>query len=143
LGLPVAVSVELLFAETYRQLGELREQADSIAMRAGLLITVTGLAAACSLLIWGGPRREILAFVAFGLASLAGVATIVPNLETGPHEVDLMNWFADVDTNNNDALAAKLVALRANRQRLIVMNRAFYAQALAALGAVIEGFPTS
>jgi hypothetical protein len=85
--------LDRMFAEVDRQLQEVREQCNSIATRSGLLISASAVAAGVLVAnldkVKGG---EIVAFTAVGLATLAGLVTLVPGLVTGPDPVSLTGW---------------------------------------------------
>jgi hypothetical protein len=77
----VADYIELLFAEVDRQLADVREQAKALTTRAGLLISVSAVAAT---VVVANLQRvktgEILTFIALGAAAGLGVFTIVADI---------------------------------------------------------------
>jgi hypothetical protein len=129
-----------MFAEVDRQLAEVREQCNSVATRSGLLISANAVAAA--VLVAGLNKvngGELVAFAALGIATLAGIATLFPGLETGPNTVNLTGWATSspAQTAVADLYSAKVIALTANRQRMAVMTWAFYLQGVLTLVAVV------
>lgn len=129
-----------LFAEVDRQLVEVREQSTGLATRSGLLISVTAVAAAVLLANLGRVKTgDVIAFVALGVAALAGVVTVIPGLELGPRAIYLARWA--IEHPPQQALTAlyeaKLLTLEANHRRLAFMTWTFCLQGVAVLVAVL------
>jgi hypothetical protein len=134
----VADYIELLFAEVDRQLADVREQAKALTTRAGLLISVSAVAAT---VVVANLQRvktgEILTFIALGAAAGLGVFTIVADISTGPDPVEVQGWITDEPDEAVKALyLAKLITLGGNLRRLARMTTAFYLQGVATLVAV-------
>jgi hypothetical protein len=131
--------LDRLFDEVDRQLGEVQEQAHGIATRAGLLVTITGVAAAVLVAnIDKIQDGEMLAFVALGLATVAGVFAILPTLERGPTPAALTGWAkGHAKTAVEELFKSKIMQLDGNRQRLALMTWAFYLQVVMVLAAVV------
>jgi hypothetical protein len=133
----VADPLDRLFDEADRQLAEVRDEANGIATRAGLLVSVTALAAAVFAADLDAIHSgEIITFVLLGVALLAPLLTVVSRLEPGPDELSLKGWAEDPPANETVLYGAKLIQLRANRTRLAVMTREFYLQVGAVIAAV-------
>ena len=131
---------ERLFAEVDRQLVEVREQSTGLATRSGLLTSVTAVAAAVLLANLGRVKMgDVIAFVALGVAALAGVVTVIPGLELGPRAIYLARWA--IEHPPQQALTAlydaKLFTLEANHRRLAFMTWTFCLQSVAVLVAVV------
>ena len=129
--------IDRMFDEADRQLAEVRDEANGIATRAGLLVSVTALAAAVFAAdldaVHGG---EFVTFVLLGVALLTPLLIVVSRLEPGPDELSLKGWAEDPRANENVLYGAKLTQLRANRTRLAVMTREFYLQVTTVIAAV-------
>jgi hypothetical protein len=130
----LADHIDRLFSEVDRQLAEVRATADGVATRAGLLIS--GSAIAATLLgarlpgLKGG--LAIAALIVLGVATLIGGAVLTPSLKAGPIPVALSAWLAEDEQRTlKELYGAKVVALGANLERLLVMRVLFYTQGVA------------
>lgn len=136
----VSTSVDRLFTEVDRQLGDVRVTADGLATRAGLLISATALGAGLL-----GARLQTLhtglaiaALIVLGVATLIGGTVLTPGLRRGPTPAALQAWFGeDPKTTIKGLYAAKIATLEANRQRLVVMRVLLYVQGVAVIAAIV------
>lgn len=134
--------VDRVFAEVDRQLEHVRAQTEAVATRSGLLVATTAVAAAVlAARIQTGKFDVGNALWALGVAAVLGIFTLIPYLRIGPDVVHLTTWGAassgTTATATTELYQAKLIALGANRTRLVVMTCAFYLQCLAVIVAVV------
>jgi hypothetical protein len=135
----VADHVELLFAEIDRQLQDVREQAKSLTTRAGLLISISAIAATVVVANLERVKTgEILTFSALAGAAILGVFVVVADIATGPDPVDIKGWISeDPDDAVKILYGAKLITLGGNIRRLARMTTTFYLQGVATMMAVV------
>jgi hypothetical protein len=134
----LAEPLDRMFDEADRQLAEVRDEANGIATRAGLLVSVTALAAAVFAADLDTLHSgEIVTFVLLGAALLAALAAVTAYLKPGPDALSLKDWAADAPGNEGALYVAKLTQLSGNRTRLVVMRLAFYLQVVTVIAAVV------
>jgi hypothetical protein len=91
----LASLTDRLFSEVDRQLAEVRDFADGVATRAGLLVSASALTAGLlgsQLATIKDEWPAIAALVALGGATLFGIFVFAPGLTAGPAAAALGNW---------------------------------------------------
>ncbi len=126
---------DLMFGEVDRQLEEVREQANALATRSVIVVTAVAVAAAAlSSRIQRESADYSSALWPLGVALLAAMVSILPNLKVGPTNAALSGWQAASSAQTvTQIYLAKLGVLEANKQRLAIMTCAFYVALIAAL----------
>jgi hypothetical protein len=139
-GPRLTVHDDRLHAEVDRQLGEITAACESLATRAGLLITATGVGATIIAARIGNLRPGLAPTLwALGIATVLGILTVSPWLKIGPVATSLQAWKSGGASSRTSSLLydAKLVLLWANAQRLTVMRTLFALQICSAMAAVV------
>lgn len=129
-----------MFAEVDRQLEAVRAQSEGIATRAGLLLSATALGAALvGALVKEMKPGVIVALAVLGLASILGVAVVVPQLAQGPVHAELTSLLGlpNEDVANERLLFAKMLKLEGDKGRLGLMTGLFIAQAVIAVLSIV------
>lgn len=135
----MTIHEDRLHAEVDRQLDEIRAGCDSLAMRAGLLITAAGVGAAIiAARIDKLGAGLVPALWALGVATVAGALTLSPWLKLGPVAISLQAWKSGGASSRTSNLLydAKVALLWANSQRLIAMRALFALQTVATVVAI-------
>jgi hypothetical protein len=132
-----------LFGELDRQLDDVRTACDGVATRAGLLLTLAGVAGAIL-------ATRLSTITAWSLAAISAILVsgyfaawaIVPGLVEGPNEDDLDEWrYQEGASVAIDALwTAKVAVATANKSRLRIMQLFLRLETAAAVAAAILTF---
>ena len=132
---------ELLFAEVDRQLEEVREQANALATRSGVIISAVALVAAVfAVNLKEFKTGELFAVTLLAMTVFFGFFVLVPALSTGPLASSLTSWAASPPPDDpliNQLYAAKIIVLESNVRRLSTMTILFYLQIGVGLLAVV------
>jgi hypothetical protein len=127
----VSVHDDRLHAEVDRQLAEIRAACDGLATRSGLLIAAAAAVAAIlapNIHVGHHEVLLVLALIAFGVATLTAIATLMPWLKIGPLATSLASWAGGRPSATTSSLLydSKIVILMADLNRLLAM-RIFFA----------------
>jgi DNA-binding transcriptional LysR family regulator len=130
-----------MFNELDRQLEDVREQASALAGRSTLILAVTAVAATVlSSRIQRESADYSLALWPLGVALIASIVSMAPNLKLGPLNAELAR-LALSTTPAAQAVSqlyyVKLATLEANKTRLAVATWAFYVTLVAAVVAIV------
>jgi hypothetical protein len=133
--------LRLILPELDRQLEEIRETADGLASRTGVLLGASIVSVAFLADTFADPSNWAKgALVAFGVAVLAGIGALLPaKFILGPETAHMEMWRRDksATTAPERYRDAKSNMVRQNSNRLKWMNRAVYVQCFAVAVAVI------
>jgi hypothetical protein len=137
----VSVHDDRLHAEVDRQLAEMRAACDGLATRSGLLIAAAAAVAAILAPSIHPGHHEVLlalALVAFGVATLAAIITLMPWLKIGPLATSLAAWASSGPSGRTSSLLydSKIVILVADLNRLMAMRIFFAIQAITTITAI-------
>jgi hypothetical protein len=123
--------LDRMFSEVDRQLQDVRDQTTAVTARVGLLFSGTAVVTAILVAGSGSPKTgQVVAYVLLGVSLLLGILPLLPCLATGPDADTLGRW-----ATHSDPLAAvtslydaKVMALKANVNRLQAVRILFYVQ---------------
>jgi hypothetical protein len=137
----VSVHDDRLHAEVDRQLAETRAACDGLATRSGLLIAAVAAIAAIlapHIQVEHHETLLVLALIAFGIANVAAIVTMMPWLEIGPLATYLAAWGVSPSTETSRRLYdGKILSLMADSRRLLTMRIFFAIQAIATVVAAV------
>jgi hypothetical protein len=147
-GEPVADrALDRLSEETDRQLEELWKEANSIAARAGLLMSVVAIAATIDAVNAESITSiDVVAFLVLGVAAIVGVAAAFPSAKAWVDHRYLAGIYVDItrSTIANSVLrsrmalvANKMLVLQINTSAVAAMTKAFYVQVAVTIPAVL------
>jgi hypothetical protein len=133
--------LDRLFEEVNRQLAESQARATSLATRAGLVLSAG--AVAVGVLAAGLPKAQggiVVAFAVLGVAIVAGIVVLLPDLPNGPSSTQLTGWSSndlDAQVAVGALYLAKVGMLEAILRRLTLITYAFYLEAVTVTAAVV------
>jgi hypothetical protein len=133
--------LDLMLSELDRQLAELREHADALGSRSGVLLSATAVSVAflAPTLAHPSGRTTLAALIALIVAVVVGIIALVPiKFRVGPETKHMRMW---LDEESAEAVTelhnAKSDVVDRNNRRLGFINYAVWAQCIAVGIAVI------